>query len=448
MKSRKIKIYRLILLVSSLVTFSACSEFLDIKPDATLAVPERLEDLEGLVDGFTVMNTTLPSTSAIYSDDYYVLSADWTAQNNVQERNFYLWQSEGEFKTIISREFRAILYTNMVLDRLKSISASTTMERDTWNRLRGSALFHRGLRYYVLALHHAPHPNHHLADQTKVPLRLTSDNSSKSKLVPTSSIYEQILTDLREAVPYLPDLPLLPSRPSRAAAYGLLAKVLLDLGRYESALQYADSCLMIKRDLVDLNTINVNAAAPFQRFNKEVIFHARSGTASIMSRNVARVNEELFDSYSLNDLRRKAFFVQNLNGKVEFKGDYDGRGTASGFDFWGIIVPDILLVKSECLSRLARPDEAKAVLWELLKNRLTAGEDNPYKDELDMLTAVLNERRKELIRKGARWIDIRRLMFDEVHKVSLKREINGKEYQPNEDRLYINIPNSVLAYGE
>lgn len=443
-----LKLMRLSIILITVCIIVSCAKFLAVKPDETLAVPDKLEDFEGLMDEFTVMNTTLPTPSAIFSDDYYVLDNDWKALTNITDRNFYLWKSDGDYKTVVNREFRAILYTNLVLDGLGKVKPTDRRGQSIYDRLKGTAYFHRAFRYYILAVHHAPHPRSILAMQVKLPLRLTSDNSSKSKLVPVNTIYEQIVSDLKKSTAYLPETALLPARPSKAAAYGQLAKVLLDLGDYEEALQYADSCLVIKNDLIDLNQININAAAPFARFNKEVLFHARSATATILSRNIARVDPQLFNSYAMDDLRAKAFFVQSQVGKVEFKGDYDGRGSASGFEFWGILVPDIMLIKSECLARKGMDKEANTELWNLLKNRFKAGSVNPYIGMKDMLPLVLQERRKELIRKGTRWIDIRRLWNDEGSRIPLVRTIEGVDYSLNEQRLFIEMPQSVLALGE
>jgi len=56
------------------------------------------------------------------------------------------------------------------------------------------------------------------------------------------------------------------------------------------------------------------------------------------------------------------------------------------------------------------------------------------------------ERRKELIFRGLRWSDLRRLNMDTRFAVTLKRKVNNKEFLllPKDARYTLQIPISVI----
>ncbi|TJZ61782.1 RagB/SusD family nutrient uptake outer membrane protein [Sphingobacterium olei] len=435
-------------LMTCLVLCPSCSAFLEKKPDETIDIPESLEDLGGLMDSYAIMNNNYPLSSAVFSDDYYLATEDWQALASKEQRDSYIWEHEVDYRDIINSQYRSILFANTVLERIDQATVINQKDRENYNRIKGTAFFFRGYRNYMVAVHHSPHPKLVSGSDQGIPLRLKSSYSEPTVMSSLDQTYAQILTDLHASTSLLPNEPMIVSRPSKPAAYGMLAKVYLDLGRYSEALAYADSCLEIKNELIDLNTIDLNAAAPFPRFNKEVIFQARSATSPLLARTIGRIDTLLYSAYGDEDLRKKAFYVKNAKGWVEFKGDYDGRGNSSGYDFWGVLLPDIYLIKVECLARLGKFVDAKMTLKSLLEHRLLKNQSFPYEltPNEELLAIVLKERRKELIRKGCRWIDIRRLATDDMYKIESIRRLDDKTYRLTADKMYIPIPQSVLVF--
>src|SRR5690606_21692174 len=106
--------------------------------------------------------------------------------------------------------------------------------------------------------------------------------------------------------------------------------------------------------------------------------------------------------------------------------------------FSGIATDEIYLIKAECLARLGQGQAALDVLNELMINRWKESEFQPLNEEgaENVLRLILEERRKELVFRGLRWSDLRRLNKDQRFRKTLIREIDGKQHElpPNDPR--------------
>src|SRR5690606_38572358 len=136
----------------------------------------------------------------------------------------------------------------------------------------------------------------------------------------------------------------------------------------------------------------------------------------------------LMDSYGEGDLRAKAFFREINNGmKHEYIGSYDGTSLSTYFT--GIATDELYLVRAECAARLGDADKALADLNLLRKHRFEAEmyEELASNDMAEVLGWVIAERRKELVWRGTRWEDLRRLSKEPTYATTLIRKVNGQE---------------------
>lgn len=447
---RIMKRLRLLQLSSAalLLAFASCHDaWLTIKPDKKLVVPASLEDLQALLDNSEVMNTeTTPSLGEMGSDDFYITSERWNVLTQPEQRNAYLWAKdiyEGQAGGHWWRPYQSVLYANLALEGLKSIERGNGTA--AYDNVAGSALFYRSWVFFHMAQVFCKPYNEQTARQDPgIPLREESDMSVRSVRATVQETYDRIFQDLLQAAALLPEIPLVPTRPSRAAVFALLAKAYLQTGQFAQAGRYADSCLQIRRKLIDFNDINLTVNFPFQAFNKEVIFHATPVSGAIYNPNLFFVDSVLFDSYDPDDLRKVAYF-RNVTGRMTFKGSYTG----SRFFFNGITIGEMYLIKAESLARQSKPQEALAVLADFLRNRyrphaFSATDDG---DGNTVLMLVLEHRRKELVFRGSRWADLRRLNMDDMLKKTLTRQLDGTLYTlpPGDTRYVLPIPEEVIA---
>lgn len=423
------------------IFFSSCEKYLDQKPNKKLVVPEKLEDYQALLDHNDNMNRKCSDIQEFSADDYFYTDADFNARSEF-DRNAYLWMSPAVTERLPndwSNIYKAIYYSNLVLDGLEKLERTAT-NADQYNNVKGNALFFRA-RYCFEALNlWAQNYNEQTASQDLgIPIRENSDMNIISSRSNVRDCYAQVLKDLQNAVSLLPTIPLHVMRASKPAAYGLLARVNLSMHKYDDAILYADSCLQIKNNLIDYSKLNSSASFPFERFNAEVIIHF-SNTLN----NRMKIDPLLYSTYQANDLRKKLFFSANADNSFNFKGSYDN----STKGFCGIAVDEILLTRAECYARNGQTILALNDLNTLLKTRFDQTFSNVSVQTSDeALTIILKERRKQLLMRGIRWMDLKRLNRSELTKIVVKRNVNGKEYilNPNDLRYALQIPEGIIA---
>lgn len=430
-----------------MILLSSCKKnWLDAKPAKNLVVPHTLADLQALLDNTTfVFNMGQPTLGEIGSDDYYVMYPDWLALGTNLERNGYIWAKNvynGEEVSDWMLPYQRVFYENYILETIENIPRDST-NLSAWNNVKGSALFGRGFDFYSIAdLFAKPFDSATSANDPGIPLRLHSDINGKSVRATVMQTYNQIITDLKASLLLLPDVPAYKTRPSKAASYAMLARTYLNMENYSQSLLYADSCLLLQPLLIDYNTLDISSLYPFPRFNDEVIYHAALNYLDVISNYVAIVDSTIYQSYGNNDLR-KYLFIDTTDGYPRFKGGYDGY---TGFA--GIATDEIYLVSAECNARLGNTQRAMDRLNTLLENRLKASTFTPLTASTadEALRLILSERRKELIFRGLRWTDLRRLNQDPRFAVTLTRNLDGNIYTlpPNDNRYVWPIPDQEI----
>lgn len=433
----------MILLVLSLFG-SGCEKFLDEKPDQKLAVPATLADLQALLDNYSVLSTSEPASGDISSDDYYLTAQVWEALSNEDNKRMYVWEKDHLFTSISNYWFdgyRSVYYSNSVLEQVDKARGNTSDHHN----VKGQALFFRGKCFLQIAwLWALTYDEQNAGTEPGIPLRLNSNFNEESTRSSIRDTYQQIIRDLKAAASFLPISSIHPMRPSKPAAYAMLARTYLSMGDYANAGLYADSCLTLKSELLDYNILNSSDTYPVPQFNSEVIFESFTPPPAPLSSSRARINDALYQSYTPNDLRKSVFFKNNNNGSYAFKGSYE-KGPAL---FMGIASDEMYLIRAECYARTGNVQDAMRDLNTLMIKRWKKNSFIPFtaSNSQAALTIILTERRKELLMRGLRWADIKRLNREGA-AITLSRVINNETYTlpPNDLRYALPIPDDVIS---
>lgn len=445
-----------IILLLMTVSITSCKKYLDEKSDSSLVIPTSVSDLQALLDFPEHINYATPMFPEASCDDYFTLDLYYNILSGTRNAFAYTWRYfDYVYPNDWAAGYRPIYTANLCLESIDKVNRTPQNAKD-WDNVKGTALFLRA--YYFLNLTWTFAKAYDESTSSKdlgIVLRLSSDFNIPSVRSTVKASYEQVIADAKGSINYLPSNPTHVMRPSKAAGYGLLARAYLSVRNYDSAFKYANLALTIKNELLDFNDpseINVNSNNPFlNKFHKEVVFYTQinSSFLSISSNSAAFVDTFLFASYDDKDLRKTAFFRTGLMGYKQYK----NYNTGASDMFSGIATNELYLIRAECYARggnnngTGDKDAALSDLNKVLSNRWQTGFFTPKTatTNQEALTLILKERRKELIRRGLRWIDIKRLNKEGANIIPMRKPL-GQTFslQPNESKYALPIPNDII----
>ena len=423
---------------------SGCKKYLDQKSNSSFVTPSSLSDLQGLLDDEATMNMATPSFGESSADDYFYVPSVYGAMP-VAYQDWYTWQPfDYTFGNDWSASAPAVYNCNLSLETLNGI-ARNTGNAAAWDNVKGSALFFRS--YYFLGLlwdYAKAYDPQTAGTDLGIMLRTTSDFNKVFPRATVKDCYTQIIHDGKTASQLLPATPAHVLRPCKAAAYGLLARAYLSMADYADALLYADSCLQLNSQLMDYNTdpqVKINSGAPFTRFNSETVFYSEMNTMFDLpiEYNSGSVDTLLYAGYNNNDLRKTALFMPlGIGNYMQYKGSYSGNMDKF---FTGITTAEMYLVRSECKARGGNVSGALSDMATLLKTRYVTGtySNVPSNSKDSVLAMVLQERRKELLMHGQRWMDVKRLNREGANK-TLKRVEGNDSFTLQPNAAYYALP--------
>ncbi|RYF88934.1 MAG: RagB/SusD family nutrient uptake outer membrane protein [Chitinophagaceae bacterium] len=446
MKNLNLHKYRLYLFVFALMFGSACKKALDVKPDQKLAVISNMADLQALLDYFPVMNHNDQSVAVICEDSYALTDAVFASRNDYEKR-LYLYEganvlppSYNDWKDLYAQTYIA----NTVLHELKSLNVART-EQVRAKAVEGQALFHRAKVFFnVLSIWSLAYDEATADVDLGIPLRLDPDFNLPTSRASVRESYAQVIQDLKRAISLLPLKEVSATRAAKPAAFGYLARVYLSMRKYQEAALYADSALQLQSELLDYNKLVVTESFPVKHLNVEVLYDGRMPSASPITQARALIKPELFNMYGEFDLRKKAFFNSLANQTYTFKGHYAGRAA----HFNGVATDELYLIRAEANVRGNDIGKGREALNYLLQHRYQTGKFVPVAltDREQLLRLIIDERRKELLMRGLRWIDIKRLNKEGAN-IGISRTVNGTVYllPANDKRFALAIPEDVVA---
>src|SRR5690606_6025239 len=346
----------------------------------------------------------------LYGDNFYITDQDYNSQREDVQRR-YRWAPDyifGSGANDWSYEYDNVFRANTVIDNIDAVDVGNYTKENVAAVL-GHAYFLRAEAFMnAVSIWSKAYDPHTASDEMGIPLRLNSDINEESLRANLADTYEEIIANFKRAAKLLPERQITKFRPIKAAAYGYLARTYLWMNDYRNAELYADSCLLsVDVAIMDFNSIDGTINFPFERFNVEVVYEKRMVTPVILAAPRGIVNEDLYNSYPVADLRRELFFSINTDGRPNFRGSYEGVANL----FVGLTWPEVLLTQAEAKARNGKTEEAKTILETFLTNRYS--DDSYVMSESvtaeEMIDAVLIERRKELAFRGQRFMDIKRL---------------------------------------
>lgn len=429
-------------LVLLLISLFSCNKFLDKKPVKSTVTPSTLADLQALLDDNIKMNAGIsPGLLEIFSDDYYVAEYDWQMYDGNQGN--YYWAPKAENDLSWANPYQSSIFNaNTVLDALPAIGERENNEVRA-NHIRGAALFFRAFTFFQLAQAYCKPWSETAGQDLGIVLRLTSAIELPSTRSTLEETYKKIIEDLMTAYTILPEKSNYVFQPQKGAASGALARTYFYMRKYDSAFKYSNLTLQLHPDLLDYNILNTASNSPFLNVdNPELIFFARDMGDALTDQTVAIIDTNVYNSYAADDLRKAAFFRFRI-GAWRFKGGYGGLVGLASQVFCGITTDEMYLMRSECLARAGDVTGAMEDLNAILRKRYVTGTytDMTAINAEDAKNKILVERRKELLFRGLRFPDLRRLNMEGAN-ITLTRILGTQTYTlpPGDHRWTALIP--------
>jgi hypothetical protein len=422
------------------------NEKLNQLPDQSTTKVRSLDDAQAVLDYTPVMQVT-PALGELSADDFYLpLDTVGITQEPV-EMNAYFWQPDiFQGQTQIAdwnTPYKQILHANTVLEALPTITDSSDLMRR--NNIKGAALFFRAHAHLQVALLFSSLPNA-TPSTLGIPLRLSTDPNIPSKRATVADTYTQILDDLLDASQLLPasiDRKRL-NRPTKPAVFALMARVYLIMADYPKAEAYADSCLDYYSTLIDYKNLSI-INNPFVNNNDEIIFSTTLLSTTVFEKTNWFIDSNLYRSYDSNDLRKMIFFMQDaITNHPTQQYSYSDKQLL----FSGIATDEVYLIRAEARAKNNQTQAAMNDLNTLLEKRWKqTASFVPYiaTTAEDAIQQIRAERRKELVFRGLRWVDVRR--YNREHPAdTLIRITKTQVYRlkPNDPRTVLLFPPDVI----
>lgn len=443
--------YIAIFLLFTVFFLSSCEKFLFERHTSSITNPKSLQDLQAMLDAGNAINYgKFADLHEVLNDDFFV-SETWFNQQTEFDKSSYL-RLKSNFDLTSERAqwrdpYRVIAIANTILEEIPKVSGEDIVFR---NSIKGSALFLRAFTFLNLASIYCKTYDPKSAKlDLGLPLRLSTDNTIQSVRSNLEETYQRIEKDLIEAFQLLPIKSTVQTRPDKSSAAALLSRLYLMMGRYEDCLDFSNKSLEISSELLDFNLLNAYLDYPIPIMNIETLFLAYPDGSFIIfnARGGVYIDNDLVESYHEDDLRKTIFFKSEGLGLHSFRGSFMGNYLSY---FNGLTVSEVLLNRAECYARLGNVQSAFMDLNRLLSFRYKTGELIPFSqtNTLDVLDLILIERRKELLNRGTRWTDLKRLNLDPKYAKILRRKKPGGseifELHPNDSRYVFQIPQSVI----
>lgn len=327
--------------------------------------------------------------------------------------NFTLDPSNSLIQSTWDLSYAIVSRINQILDRIDVVEVDAGIA----SRIKGEALFARGLAYFDLVRWFG-----------SVPLVLTRITAVEALEFPQSApdaIYSQIVADLTEAAALLPathggnDV----GRATSTAANALLGKVHMTTGNYALAEMVLRAVKALEGNSVDLLPNYADVFDITNEYNPEIIFAVRYandglngngfnyGFANPLEPNNKATDTDLFDSYEDGDQRRDLTLDTTIAPGNILLTKYGSQGDSGrGESDWPVVrYAHVLLMLSEALNEQAYAADGEAFTL-LNRTRVRAGlpalTSADAGDQEAFRFALEKERRSELAGEGHRWFDL------------------------------------------
>jgi len=425
-----------ILLVLASVMITACSDYVEIEPVGNTRILKYTSDYRALANTQGNFETAggiylLSSAEIEFPEDYQnSVSPIWANAYTWQDVIYNQSQSDNDWNNL----YQVIYKCNVIIDGVMESQRGSEAEK---TEILTEAYVHRAFAYLQLVNTYGPQFDTQGANTAKaVPILTAPSLYAELDRNTVAEVYDLILADIQKALDNnIRENTKFNILPTKAAAYAILARTHLYMGNYEGALANALDALSLENELLDLNSFSSEFDYPQLFDNPEILL----SKTLLYNYDGAPLSQELLSSFEEQDLR---YAYYTIDGNQIYP-NFTGRGFGiSRYSYTngvnvGPSVPELYLIAAEAYARSGDLEEALKYLNDLREKRYKTGSAYELSSDSpgEVLDYVFEERSKELIGRGFRWFDQRRLNMDAERQQTFTRIFKGETYvlEPNSD---------------
>ncbi|WP_431294432.1 RagB/SusD family nutrient uptake outer membrane protein [Pedobacter sp. P26] len=417
---------------------------MELKPKGKLIV-KKTSDYEGLfLDANSVLSIGANHPSVPMGDDVATIS-NFFSSANIQTVRLFTWQaniydpnvSAPELSTPIKQLY---LYNKIINEVMESEGSDNDYKKRLQMEAKGNRAY---CNLMLINLYGKPYNNETAATDPGIPIITEADVTQNSFTRATvQQVYQSIIADLAEAIPFLPVNNTARIRLTKSGAELVLAKAYLYMGDYAKALALINTAKThypteFPVAIYDYNeTYKVATWTVSSLLNTESLYTRTSGVTWPSTSNDLVVAPWVINLYGPNDQRLKSFTdkpnnstISNPAGLMRRKGPFASQASQ------GAYLSDVELMKAECEARIGDVASALKTLIAFRKLRMPAADAEVNitgKDNL--IKFIIDERVREFAVYGYRWYDMRRLSVDPLFRDKVYQHIqyNAANGQPLE----------------
>lgn len=412
-----------ILLSILCVYLTSCRDYVEVDQQSVRTL-KYTSDFQYMLNNLDVFEYAY-SLPLLSSDDIDI-NSNVSIMNNLGDVNkqVYAWgesfYTSDQTDVTWANLYKQIYNCNAIIDKVLSSEKGTDAEKKA---IYAEALAQRAYAYLTLMNMYSPIYQESTADVALgVPLLLTPDLYVSLKRPSSRAVYNQIINDVYEALPNLPATPDNVTHPGQTAAYALLARTYLYMQQYDSAGVNAQKALDRQSTLLDLRT-RTTGTMPTRFKDPEIILSKVASFNTILP-----LSSQLINLFSTTDLRYSLYTRDGgaLYPKFTGRAFYRNKWTTEDVNV-GLSVSEMMLIKAESLVRKNQYTEGIRIINDLRKMRFSVANyvDLSAQSAPEALKIVIEERRRELVGRGMRWFDQRRLGSENGLIDPVERTLNG-----------------------
>ena len=441
----------------AVIGLASCDDYLSNVPKGE-KIPTTLEDFSTmLADEYSNCREDVLQSIILLNDRYVTASS--LSYYELYNANYY-WDENADRiamnksdETTYSNGYAGISTANLIIENAPSATDATDAQRA---QTIAQAKMLRAMKYFTLVNYYSKTYNATTAaTDGGVPLITSADVGASYTQPSVQAIYDFILQNVDEALPNLPEQSLNVLYADKATAYAFAARVYLQMGDYQKALNNANEALQRNDKLFDWvafynnNSAVLGAPDVYQTITSPMGFDYVENYnfchgSSSNSGNDIQMREDRGARFEEGDAAFKSRWkIRTMAGATYYNTNLRGY-----FNRGGMTTTEVYLIKAECLARTGKVNDAMDLLNKVREKRifpevyqpLTAANAN---QAIDLIAKTKGE---ALIQTIVPFCDARRLNLEPAHARTLTKTEDGKNYSlaPNSHLWVMPFPQGAV----